>query len=107
MSFDKEDLALFLLAESVELQHLDQALAGLLNDGDLEVIREELHTNVKVAEDLVDVLRDLLLTSLDNLIEARKQVVVDVEEQFDAPLFLVGKHRLDQLLGLVNDAEIF
>ena len=34
----KEDLSLLLLAEGVELEHLNEALAGFLDDGKLEVV---------------------------------------------------------------------
>ena len=43
-----------------------------------------------------------LLFSLNNLVETTKKVVIDVEEKFDAPLLLVCKHRLNQLVRLVD-----
>ena len=69
------------------------------------MIRKELDTDVKVAENVVDVASDLFLTSLHDLIESTQKMVINIKEKLDAPLFLVGKHRLDQLICFVNNAE--
>ena len=95
VSFNEEDLPFLLLTEGIQLQDLDQALAGLLDDGNLEVVRQQLHADIEVAEDVVDVASDLFLARLHHLIESAQQVVVDVEQQLDAPLLLVRQHRLD------------
>jgi hypothetical protein len=104
--FYKEDLSFLLLTEGVELQHLNQALTSLLNYCDLKVIGKQLHTDVEVAKDVVDVASDFLLLCFHHLIEAAEEVVVDVKEELDAPLFLVGEHRLDQLVRLVDYSEL-
>ena len=105
MCLDEEDLSLLFLTKSVQLKHLDQTLTGFFNDSDLEMVRKELHAYIKVAENVVDVASDLFLTSLHDLIESTQEVMVDVEEKLDAPLFLVRKHGLDQLICFVNNAE--
>ena len=106
MRLHKEYLSLLLLAEGVQLQHLNQALTGFLNDGHLEMVRKELHAYVEVAEDVVDVAGDFFLVRLDSLVESTEEVVVDVQEQLDAPLVLVREHGLDQLVCLVDYFEV-
>ena len=70
VSLNEEDLTLLFLTLCIELQHLDQALASLLDDGDLVVLGEELYKYVKVAKDVVDVACNLTFPCLDDLIEA-------------------------------------
>ena len=106
VSLNEEDLTLLFLTLCIELQHLDQALASLLDDGDLVVLGEELYKYVKVAKNVVDVACNLTFPCLDDLIEATQQVMVDIEEQLYAPLFLVRQHGLDQLVRLVNDSKL-
>lgn len=80
VSLHKEYFSLLLLTQSVQLQHLNQTLTGFLNDGNLEVVGEELHAYVKVAEDVVDVASNLFLICFDDLIESAEEVVVYVQE---------------------------
>ena len=49
---------------------------------------------------------DLLLTSLDNFIEAAQEVMIDVKKELNAPFLLVRKHCLDKLVRLINDSEV-
>ena len=62
-----------------------------------------MDADVEVTEDVVDVASDLFLPCFDDFIEPAQQVVVYVEQELNAPLVLVCKHRLDQLVRLVND----
>lgn len=106
VSLDEEDFTFLLLALGIELQHLDQTLAGFFNDRNLEMLREELHKNVKVAEDIIDVACNFAFSCLNNLIKAAEQVMIDIKKQLDAPLLLVCQHRLDQLVRFVDDFEL-
>ena len=65
-----------------------------------------MDADVEVAEDVVDVASDLLLSCFDDLVEPAQQVVVYVEQELNAPFVLVGKHGLDQLVRLVNDPVV-
>ena len=49
---------------------------------------------------------NFLLFRLDNFIESREQVVVDVKQELDAPLFFICQHCLDQLVCFIDDAEV-
>ena len=80
VSLHEEYFSLLLLTQRVQLQHLDQTLTGFLDDGHLEVVGEELHAYVKVAEDVVDVASNLFLICFDDLIESAEEVVVYVQE---------------------------
>ena len=79
MRLHEEDLALLLLTESIQLEHLDETLTGLLYDANLEMVWQQLHTGVKVAENVVDVAGYLALFGFDYLVESTQQMVVDVE----------------------------
>ena len=79
MRLHEEDLALLLLTESIQLEHLDETLTGLLYDANLEMVWQQLHTGVKVAEYVVDVAGYLALFGFDYLVESTQQMVVDVE----------------------------
>jgi hypothetical protein len=104
MRLNKEGFPLLLLAQSIQLQHLNQALRSLLLNAYLKLKREQLNTDVKVAKDVIDKASNIFLIHLNNLVEAAKQVVVDVKEKLDAPLLFVGEHSLDQLVRLVDDS---
>ena len=79
VSLHKEDLALLLLTESIELKHLDETLAGLLYDSNLKVVWQQLHTGVKVAEYVIDVASNFTLLRLHYLIESTQQVMIYVK----------------------------
>jgi len=100
---DEEYFSFFLLAECIQLQHLNQTLTSFFNDCHLKMLRQKLHTYVEVAKNVIDVSRYFTLSSLDNFIEATEQMMIDIEEKLDAPFFFVGEHCLDQLVCFIDD----
>ena len=70
MCLHKEYFTLLFLTQSVELQHLNKALTCLLNDCNLKMVREKLHANIEIAENVIDVTSNFLFICFDNFVEA-------------------------------------
>ena len=70
MCLHKEYFTLLFLTQSVELQHLNKALTCLLNDCNFKMVREKLHANIEIAENVIDVTSNFLFICFDNFVEA-------------------------------------
>lgn len=78
MILNKVDLFLPRFARSVELQHLDEALAGFLHDAHLELETEQLDADVEVVEELVDEAVQFFFGGLHHFHELGQDLVDDV-----------------------------
>lgn len=98
------DVTQTLLALSVQLQHLDEALRGLLDQADVELQVEQLDTAFEAVEYLVDVENNALLAlGLHNVVEEPQQVMQNVKHYFQGPLLAVFCHRRYQLVRVLED----
>ena len=72
MCFNEKDFPLFLLAKRIKLQHLNKALTGFLDDTDLKLEGEHLHTDIEIGKDVVDESGDFTFHGLHHFVEASK-----------------------------------
>lgn len=94
MILNKVDFFLPGFARSVELQHLDETLAGFFDDAHLELQTEQLDADVEVVEELVDEAVQLFLGGLHHLHELGEDLMDDVQKVLCAPVLLIGEHVL-------------
>jgi hypothetical protein len=76
--FHKVDLGVLLVALSIQLEHLDQTVRGLLHDIYLEIQTQKLDTDVEVVEKAVYCPLDLSLLTLDRGVKVCQKEMDDI-----------------------------
>ena len=89
MILHKVDLSFLVLTESIQLEHLNQALTRFLNDVHFKVLIEQLHTNVKVIENFINELYYFVFPGLHHIIKLSQYFMYNVQEYLYAPVLLV------------------
>jgi len=92
VSLCKEDVSALELALGEELQDLDEALAGLLDQRNVELDVQEMNARLEVVEDFVSVVDDGFFTRDHQIVELGQEIVQDVHHDLQGLLLLVLQH---------------